>query len=204
MAFVPVPLGAQVEIRGTLHGQNVENVLWFAGATEWDAGTLGALAQDVANTYLAEIMPLMSTDYVLREVYATAQFSRTGPFSVAVATGTQTGGIASSVRNSAEALCMKLLTANRGRSFRGRLYQLAIPSSQLDDSRWSEATVANFITAWNSFRGVMADLGRTWAVCSRRANNADRAVGVLTPVTLVSVTDNVVDSQNRRKPARGT
>lgn len=203
MAFVPVPFGAQVEIRGTLHGSQVENVLWFKGAVEWSASSLGTLCTDVANTFVTEVLPLMSSDFVLREVYATAQYSRTGPFSVAVAAGGVVGGVASTCRNAAESLCLKLLTENRGRSYRGRLYQMAIPSSQLDDSRWTEGTLSAFVGAWNSFRGVMSDLDRTWSVCSRRANNADRASGILTPITLVSVTDNVVDSQRRRKPNVG-
>lgn len=203
MAFVPVPFGAQVEIRGTLHGSQVENVLWFRGAVEWSAGALGTLCTDVATAFTTEVLPVMSSDYTFREVYATAQFSRTGPFSVAVSAGGITGGIASSARNAAESLCMKLLTENRGRSYRGRLYQMAIPSSQLDDSRWSEATLTTFVERWNNFRTLMSDLDRTWSVCSRYSGGAARAAGILTPITLVSVTDNVVDSQRRRKPNVG-
>lgn len=203
MAFVPVPLCAQVEIRCSLHGSRIENVLWFRAPTEWTAAALGDLCLVVADNYNTLIRPLMSTDVELREVYATAQYSRTGPFSQASFTPGLNGSVASTVRNSAESLCVKLLTENRGRSFRGRLYQFGLPSANLDDSLWSDATASGVVAAWNTFRANMVAEGFPWVVVSRRSNNQDRPVGIATPVTLCSITDRVVDSQRRRLPSRG-
>jgi hypothetical protein len=74
---------------------------------------------------------------------------------------------------------------------------------------FSDATVDAFITAYEQLLTVGSIISAEWVIVSRFSGvDADkkpipRAAAVITPITAVTVVDNIVDSQRRRLPGRG-
>lgn len=203
MAFVPFPTGIQAELRFLLDEQRVENTLWF------DAGGTPTTAQleDVALMLTAwaasDLLSALSNQISLMEVYVTSQASNTAPTYSSTAGMPIPGGIASVAVPNQCALGVTFRTAARGRTARGRNYVAGIPQTKLVSNTW-DTTWANDIRAgYGNLIADAATAGVTWCVASKRFNNADRATGLLRPVTSVALVDYIVDSQRRRTPGRG-
>ena len=70
MAFIPVPHGAEVEIRCTLDTQNVECTLWFEDPAGWSGTSLLGLANNIITWFGSFMTPLLPDSLQLREVFA--------------------------------------------------------------------------------------------------------------------------------------
>lgn len=204
MAFIPVPNTVAVEIRMGLDGQRVENTLAFEYAvtpTEADANTLGdALIDWWDNQYSANLCSSLGlVEVVLTDLTADDSFSVTRVPTTPV-TGKQN---LEPVPNSV-AICISLRSSGRGRSSRGRNYIPAIPHDSVALNRVTGSVLTQLTSAYNTLGTLADDAGATWVVISRSHNKIPRTTGVTFPITTVVFTDNVVDSQRRRLPGRGT
>jgi hypothetical protein len=202
MPFVPIPNAAQLEFIYSWDLQSVENVLTYRIPTTPTVADLQVLCTAAIAWWSANLKPLQSNQAALFSVKATDLSTQTGPV-VEDTTGLPivgTGGTASVPNN--VSCAVKLITNNRGRSFRGRIYHIGLPSSVVTGNTVSTTTRTALRNAW--LAALTLGTSPIWTLCvgSRYTANAPRITGLATPVTDISV-NNVVDSQRRRLPERG-
>jgi hypothetical protein len=203
MPFIPVPDVAQVDFTYNWHGQICQNVLHYKLDGGFSAGNLISLANDAITEWGAGPKIQMTSNISLISVKCTDLSTENGP------TYTTTAGLplagtltAPSVPNNV-AMVVTKRTAQRGRSFRGRLYHPAIASADVTANVISAGRVAAVVAAWTTM--LQLDLGATtvdMVVISRYTDNAPRVLGIWTLVDVLTA-DNTIDSMRSRLPGRG-
>jgi len=116
----------------------------------------------------------------IRVTNLTTQFSgvyETSP------TGDPLGAVTGTIAPNNAAMVISLKTANRGRSYRGRNYIPAVPSSFLQDANHITTTAAEDLQeAYELLATQLAAANYLHVVLSRQENGVRRTVGVATPV----------------------
>jgi len=203
MAFVPAPNIVMVEIVALKDGQIIENRFHVDVLHVPTDADLGAIQPVVTAWISASYAPLLPAEVTITGLKLTSLHVQNGPFrtvSLSVA-GTQTGG----AMPNEVTLCVSLRSAVRGRSARGRWYLLGVPKSAMATENRVSTTYRN--AAVGALQTLITALGAISApmmVVSYRNNNAPRVGGPVYFLILFSVTtDDVVDSQRRRRPGIG-
>lgn len=203
MAFIPTPNGISVEVRCTLAGQQVENCFHVRTDEGTPSSKLVSVATIVRNWVLTDWFDNISEDVEFREVYVTDISSDSGgTFSASNETPVFGAITEPSVANNV-AYCLSLLTAKRGRSYRGRWYAYGFTRLAVNDSAIPSTLAAAFRSSLLALRVLLDDNSTPFCVLSKRNNKVNRTEGVLTPINGVKLVDLVVDSQRRRLPGRG-
>lgn len=204
MPFIPVPHTASVQMIFTQQGQRVENVFHVRKGAEWTTIQMDDLALVFIDWWNTNIRTHLADGVKLVNVIVTSLES-------AVAPGIeQTGGlpIASPTTLSPlpmnVTLAVKLQTALRGRSYRGRSYLVGLPASVVTGSTVDAGYLATLRTAYGQLVSDIGDAGDGWelVIVSRVHNKEPRTEGVAVTVNGVSI-DSTTDSQRRRLPGRG-
>lgn len=201
-AYIPVPCW-QIELISLWDSQTVESVLHFtapSGPTVTDLNNLGLA---LVNWWTTNIKPNMPTTLQLSDIRMTDLSSQTGQV-FDYATGMPVVGTSASpsLPNSVACVFTKR-TAQRGRSYRGRIYQYGLTEAAVTNNLLAGSNVSGYITAYNLLRSFStATMTWTFVVASRYNNGAPRTTGVATPVVNIT-SDGVIDSQRRRLPGRG-
>ena len=206
MAFVPVPNGAQVEMRYSYLGERVENVFWVyvPGSASPDVADLEAIAGIFHDWWDGHIKTIQSANATLREIYVTDQSSSAG------SAFTFSTGLPADGANTQEplpgnvSLTVSLRSSLRGRSFRGRSYIIGLTENQVSGNLLTTAAANAWLAAYDELVNALNTGPYILAVCSRVSGGAPRAAGVLTPIIDAVLVDTYVDSQRRRLPGRGT
>lgn len=204
MPFVPVQNVMQTNVRYTLHGEQVENTLYWFAELGVSPSVLQLAAENLLQEWRDNIMTQLSVDLQLREVYAFDLSSSTG--SVYTATGTGgpfPGGLNDPALPGNVAACLSFRTANRGRSFRGRIYLPGLTEPSVIGNNLNGIRAAGITAGFAVVSTVMASLGLAHVVVSRVSNGVPRTTGVATGVSSILFTDTSVDSQRRRLGGRG-
>lgn len=211
MPFVPVPNTVLAEIRMTLDGQQVENTLWFEASGALNLIVMGDLAQLLNDWWIANYAPQVSVNLQLIEIVISDQSSASGLQFAFTAAPATIGAVVSDALPNNVSLTVSFRTALRGRSFRGRNYVTGIPESVAAQSHLAGAYVAGWQVAYAQLLSDVSGVGDfEWVVASRFSgvdvdgDPIPRVAGVTTPVTSIIVVDDVVDSQRRRLPGRGS
>jgi hypothetical protein len=204
MPFIPVPNTAMVEFRMTLDDQHVENTIYVQGTVEWNITSLATLATSLQAWWLTNYAPNVSEEVVLREVVATSLENETAAQATVSgdsANGTNTSGsMPSNVT-----LTVSFRTGLRGRSFRGRNYIVGVPQDQVVDINHVQGTyAAAWIDAYSELLEGTFEEGQQWVIVSRFEDGSPRETGIASEVLTVTVVDDVIDSQRRRLPGRGS
>jgi len=209
MAFIPTSNAARLEVRQELDLQLVEQIFWFV-KSGFDGADLQALVDIVEAYWTTTIMPLLSVFLTYREVYARGmRFISDIDKRALGESGTAGGSAAQSLPNNV-AFSVELGTGQTGRSKRGRTYATGIPENEVAQSIADPGFTLDYLTAIAGIGAQADSVGWDWVVCSQysgidgEGKPIPRAAGVVTPITVVSKYDNVVDSQRRRLPGRGT
>lgn len=202
MGFQPVPATTKVELIYSWDAQVVENVLHYGSIFALDASELSDLAESVLAVWTANLRPLLSTAVSLTTIKCTSLDSEFAP-GIEYTTGLPLAGTASgNVVPANVTIAVRFLTALRGRSFRGRAYQVGMTSTQVSGNEITTAFATSLRNAWLQ----MVDVGSTPAtqlvVVSRIQGGVPRAAGIKTDVTGITI-ERVLDSQRRRLPTRG-
>jgi hypothetical protein len=193
----------------TLDGQQVENTLWFEKGTTPAVPDMTTLANALLDWWRVSYAPLVSVGLQLREVVVTSQDSSTAPQVTLVPPIVSLGLKNDEIMPNNVTLVVSFRTDLRGRSFRGRNYVTGLTVSSLTGNLIVASDVDAWIGAYNEINTVLGDTVYTWVVCSRfsgvdaAGHPIPRAAGVTTPITAVTIVDNVADSQRRRLPGRG-
>lgn len=202
MAFIPVPLTAQVATRFLWDSQEVANVYHVTNPGGWDGGTLTDVASIFANWWDVELQPGIASSCSLVEVAAT-DISVAGGRGVLYTTGLPlVGGSADPSLPNSVTVAVKWATGFTGRSYRGRTYHIGLVEPQVTNNTVVSGYVTTLTAAYNALRTSLAAEGYTLVVASRYADKAPREEGITTPITAASVNP-IVDVQRRRLPGRG-
>ena len=204
MPFIPVPNTAMVEFRMTLDDQHVENTIYVQGTVEWNITSLATLATSCQAWWLTNYAPNVSEEVVLREVVATSLENETAAQATVSgdgANGTNTSGsMPSNVT-----LTVSFRTGLRGRSFRGRNYVVGVPQDQVVDINHVQSSyAAAWIDTYSELLEGTFEEGQQWVIVSRFEDGSPRETGIASEVLTVTVVDDVIDSQRRRLPGRGS
>ena len=204
MPSVPVPNTAEVHIRGAHDGQFVENTFYYEFGSTITDGDLTQLAIDIAAVVISDWLPLLSSNWVGREVYARDLTSGSGleatDTSIFGEVGTSTGP--DLPNNATIAIARKSGLA--GRSFRGRVFWQALTASMVTTANNLNSAVGlDIIDAINAVDAAAILLDWTPVIVSLFTGGAPRVSGVTTPITSWSLTNLVLDGQRRRLPGRG-
>jgi len=203
MPFVPMPNIVQVEIRGRKDGQNIENRIFvdvLAPPTEVDVTNIADLVGVWMTSSYKTILPssVLLTEATATDMSIAEGFQHTTAASVA---GTKEGPLPNEC-----SMALSLRSNQRGRSARGRLYILGLPGNdRATENTMSGPWLSDAVAAGNALRTAINGAGYVWVVVSLVTNKAPRPGGpVYFPITTVLFTDNVIDSQRRRKPGIGS
>jgi hypothetical protein len=202
--FQPAPNGCKVNHYYTLANQHISNTFWITkpGFTDADMNVIGPL---IVTSWAVEVMPLLATSLRYDGAVLTDYRTQTGHAFQYLPPGSTTGGVAGSAYPNAVAFCVKLLTAQRGKSFHGRLYFSGIPGSWRDADNTVQVVRADeLVAALNNVWAVVQGNGWDIAIASFRTLGADRPTALLTPLDSITYTDLVLDQMRRRKPGVGT
>lgn len=210
MPFVPVPNTLMVEVVFEKSGEVVENTMYYERPDGWTLevaeGFLGALRTIIQE----ELMPLLSTTIQLVRLVGTL-LDAVDSFSVTQTVsppfGGSDGGFA--LPNNV-AYTVTFLTAQRGRSFRGRNYVTGMTDGDLSGPNNVDSDFRTGVLAYYDTLRAVGIPSNTIMVVVSRFSGVDsagkpipRAVGVTTPITGFTTFDTVLDSQRRRLPGRG-
>ena len=205
MAFVPAPNIIELEFRYTLASQHIENRVMVDNLAAVTPTALEDTAILGWNWAEAELMPLVSVGLLLVEVVATDLTTDTGGQFTYAPDTTTTGADGGAALPNECAFCVSLHSASRGRSARGRFYIPAIPlSAMTNPNNLTGSAVTAFVAAIQALIDAVAAASQALVIVSYIHNGAPRVGGpVYFPVLTAAATDNIIDSQRRRKPGVG-
>lgn len=202
MPFVPFTNVAMVELFYRQDGQRIENVLHFQMTAAPTPTSLGALAGNVITWWDTVIKPLASSNVSLVAVKATSLNAQNAPAVENVTGLPLVGAIGTAQAPNNITVAVKLVTLNRGRSFRGRVFHVGMVNSQITTNVITSAFRTALASAYGALLVPAAFGGAVLVVASRTSNGVPRTLGVATTVTGISVNP-TLDSQRRRLPERG-
>jgi hypothetical protein len=204
MPFIPTPDTAQM-ILGyvTDTGDTWSNGLFFELPGGWDETALQLLCDTAVDAWTELCAPIFAANCNLQRVSATDQASASGAYAETVPStpipGTRSG--AAVLLNAA--MSVTLRTAQRGRSYRGRIFHYGLANEdkqtektwQVDDA----VTVGNVYDALRD--AIFAETSGVLVVVSRYSGGASRITGLTTVVTTISGRVPVATQRRRVKPA---
>lgn len=202
--YIPATNVTKAELVYTQLGEVVENVLHFSTISPLSGDELLQLGGEIRAAWEANIRPLISVSASLFKIRLTDLTTEIGP-SVEYTTGLPLAGSESNpVTNGAQTVTTKFTTAGRGRSRRGRLYNVGMPDSFATNNQISAANAALYTAAWNGFREdmLLASLSAIQVIVSYCGDKTWRTEALITAVTGAS-TEVFLDSQRRRLHNRG-
>lgn len=193
---------AQVQVRGSLDGEQVENVFYFQHAGPIVLTMLESLVADVAGAVTEAFLPLLPDSWVGREVYA---FDMTSGATIQ-ATDTSilsSPGTAGDQFPNNVTIAVARKTGNRGRSTNGRIFWMGLTSSEVTENTVTAAFEEAVINALTTLHDAVDADGWTPVTVSFQHDGIVTSAGVVTPIAAWVFTDNVIDSRRRRLPGRG-
>jgi hypothetical protein len=211
MAFVPVPGVIQVDVIYLWSGQRVENTLYFQKGDGW---TLPQIIDwvDQLNTLISEeLMPLLNNSIQFIELIArlldtASSIGYSLPISPAVSGGVAGEGMPNNVTYT-----ISLKTGLTGRSFRGRNFVPGLSPDNVNGNTIASGFRTGILAFYNELRALAESTGNPLVVVSRYSGvnpttgkPIPRVEGIATEVISITTFDDIVDSQRRRLPGRGS
>lgn len=184
------------------------NTFYLRGTEPSLTVDLSEINDALITAWIARLRAFCPPTVVLTGVRSTAQDNANAP-SVSTFATTNNSGLRSGTALPLNSACViKHITAQRGRSFRGRTYWYGLTTNDLSNAElWGATQVASLVTAWNNFiADILVDVTSqtyTNVIVSKYTNNAPRASGLATQVTGHSA-DTAIDSMRTRLEGRGS
>lgn len=204
MPFQPCTNAAMIEWVYDWDGQIVENTYHALGDAPLTGPELLALATACYNWWATSLSPTISFDVTLLRVDTKGLDATSSPLASYAPGVLATGGAGVEATPNNVAWCVKHTTALAGRSGRGRWYLLGIPKTLVTKSHIGLAQAALYTSAFPTLDAAIVALDLTPVIVSRQQDHVVLPLAVPYPITGHSFTDNVVDSQRRRLPGRGS
>lgn len=206
MPFVNLPYGIKLVAEYNKDGQVCLNIFWCTKNTPaavilsdlTNAANAVQTWWNAARVSLTSQMSLTSIKAIDWSVPDGGEYEIGSPSNAAGAVTTS-----SPLPNNC-AIAITQLTAKRGRSQRGRTYLAGVCTGSLNTQNTLNAAPLNvYINSFGAFRTALSASGLTQVVASFVTLGAPRANGQGTAV-IGNSADNILDSQRRRLPGRGT
>lgn len=204
MPFVPAPNIVMAEFVGTKDGQIIENrvhVNMLGEPTLANMGTLATALQSWLTTDYANRLPqeVVITQLQLTSLHTQNAVQLTVPLNIV-------GVVAGGAMPNEVSYCVSLRTGFIGRSARGRFYILGVPTGVMTlQNRINAAYRTNITNTIGALRTTIASTGFLQVIVSYISNGVPRPGGpVYFVVQSATTTDDIVDSQRRRRPGIGT
>lgn len=199
MAFAPAPGVAEFACKYTSYGNeqlNVHHVMHTDGSA-WTAAQLQAMCTVIANWDNSTLAATRVTDFTLIQVLGKDLSTQNGaefPFG-ALSAGTNGGGaLPENVT-----IAIKKVSGLSGRGFRGRVYHIGVPRTQVSQDSVSSGFQATLVNAYNALiTAVNAVTNCQYCILRSRHNGVALNPRVGLAITSFTVTDGYVDSQRRR------
>jgi len=207
MADVYNPEVAKVVMTGRLNGQNVQNALYFQmeqpPETGWTRVGMEGLVAVVASWLSVDMAPQVSNQFAWQTIAATQLSEDFGIQVIEQLAPDIVGGVNSEALPNNVAAVASIVTGQRGRSGRGRIYIAGLTRGQTEQSYIKGESAVALDAAIAELLPAAAAAGFVLGVYSRWHKKVKRAVGVFTPATGFNLSDGVLDSQRGRLPGRG-
>lgn len=202
MPFQPAPDIAEVEVRMTLQGVPVENVIHFISLSgfPWDISLIQQLAQDVLNQWSINILPVQCTALSLNSVLAKDLSSEFAPTFEAFPLVPVTGVLTGPALSNQNAIVLTKRSGLTGRSARGRLYHCGFTEDQVGGNFILDAYADSVNEAYQTFVQDMADQDAQMVILSRYTGGVERPAGIAFNMVSIGLRNNRIDSQRRRMP----
>jgi len=204
MAFQPVPSTAAVHFRGTLFGENVENIIYVDAGAGYSQADIDDIAEIAGDAWFTYGLALLSEDYTVRECYVKGLEDIIDLESTYADHASAPGEIAAPSLPGNVAFAVKFQTGHTGRSARGRNFIGGIPESAVLGNVLDVAYADGYRDAYISIGTALNSGGFPQVVVSRFSAGVQRASGITLPVTVISYTDRNIDSQRGRLAGRGS
>lgn len=211
MAFQPCPETAEIRLQGVMYSQQVENVFHARISTTPTLDDLNTIVSTVNDWATGTYANHQSNDLHWTQLVVTDLNVAGGIQVVHDMSGEGGGVIDARVKTNQDTFAVALKTGQAGRSFRGRAYVLAVPSGYYNSANTLDPlNAAAYVALFDTLREDLNTAGFPLGILSRFNKDAvptpphKRAEGLLTDVVTVTSADNIVDSQRRRLPGRGT
>lgn len=202
MPFVPFVNTVQVEMLYRLDGQVCENVLHYTGEAVPTETNMNTLASDIVARWNTNLKPLIHSSAALNSIRITSLQSASAPV-IEYTTGLPiTGTAAGNAVPNNVTVVTKLITEQRGRSFRGRIYHIGIGTNMFTGNTLVSTYRTSLRAAWLLMLNFPGTPEWSMVVASKVADGAPRTTGVATFVSGISINP-TLDSQRRRLPERG-
>lgn len=202
MPFQPAPDIAEVEIRMTLQGVPVENVLHFINTLgdPWSAPTIQALAQSALANFTTTVLTTQCTALSLRSVLAKDLSAEVAPMFEAFPLVPVTGPLTGPAMPNQNAVVLTKRSGLTGRSARGRVYHCGFTEDQVSGNFITDPYADDVNNAWQAFVEALNEDDFVMVILSRRTGGVLRPAGIAFNMTSLGLRNNRIDSQRRRMP----
>jgi len=205
MAFVPAPNIIMAEARASVEGQKVENRFMCHSPSAVTPALLEDVAVAVWDWWENHYATVLPANALLREVVTTDMSEQNGEQFTYAPDTTTVGTFGGAPMPNEVSVCVSLRSTSRGRSARGRYYQLVVGMEGMNSPNDISATYRTAIEAAGAQLIVALNSLAPLTIVSYVSNKVPRPGGpVYFPVQQAVVVDTVVDSMRRRKPGVGT
>jgi len=206
MPFVPAPNIVMCEWRCTRNAQNIENRLMVDALTAPTPAILQGIATLAWDWWENNHANVIHTEVGLREVVTTDLSVQNGNQYTYAPDTTTVGLMGGFALPNEVSMCVSLRTGVRGRSARGRWYQLSVSDAQLNGTNtMSPAAMSAITTSVNALLTTIDNEGYAPVIVSYQSNGVPRPGGpVYFVITTASIVDPILDSMRRRKPGVGS
>lgn len=202
MPFVPFPLVAKAELIYRQDNQIIENVLHYRAIATFGIPSMELLADSLISQWNTSLKPLVHSSVQLVAVRITNLETEFSPVIEYVTGLPISGTLAGTQLPNNVTVVAKFVTLARGRSFRGRVYQVGLSTTAINANVLTTTYRASLKAAWQLMLDMGGEEGWRLVVASRISGGVPREEGVSTIVEDVSVNP-TLDSQRRRLPERG-
>lgn len=205
MAFVAAPNIIMAEARAISDGQHVENRFMCHSPSTITRQMLEDVAVAVWDWWENTYAGVLCSSVLLTEVVTTDMGEQNGEQFTYAPDTTTTGTFGGAPLPNEVSLCISLRTGVRGRSARGRYYQLCVGEEGRGSTNTVSTTYASAsVAAGQALITALNDLAPL-TIVSYNANGGPRPGGpVYFEVIQAVLVDNVLDSMRSRKPGVGT
>lgn len=203
MAFIPFPLCAQFQANFLIAGQNCQLTFTLRKGSDFDATTLAQANTIIRDWVNNSYRTYISNGAALTQVAGQDLSNQSGPNVIRPESPFLLGTVASPVVANNSTIVTGLKSDQRGRSHRGRKYNVGLPQNAYANAVSILPSYAvSLMGSYQSLTLALGAAGIDLVIPSRRANGADRLSGVVTKVTGFYM-DLALDSMRRRLLGRG-
>jgi hypothetical protein len=174
--------------------------MWFLKPSgNWVLSDLEDLTDELQNWWDEQIAPNVSVNLELNEVRAYAMHSNLAP--VHTASATFTGDRAGTPLPGQDVMTVTFITANRGRSGRGRNYISGFLPTDVTNNRWGSTQRTGIATGYQNLASYVNPLTLgSHVVVSFQHDGVTLSEGLPQPVVAYRANEPVYNMQNRSRP----